>query len=183
MRLPELQVETASYELDAFGATVDQLRATLRALRAEGRENKAPGAIPSLGKMLKPELQALCTEKEVPFNRKTTAPELRQYLKGWRVEGAISGRGSAAAPAPAIGGSDRAWFGKREMKTYEDVLDTDQGYCQRAVLELDRGRASALLARFARRVKACAAQPLPETKCKANPEDACKRRPSFTSKP
>ena len=46
MRMPELQAEVASYELDVRDATCDQLRVILRALRAEGHENKAQDYIP-----------------------------------------------------------------------------------------------------------------------------------------
>ena len=57
------------------------------------------------------ERQAACAEKGVPRDRETTAPENRQRLKGWRVEDAISGQGSAAAPGPPIRGDNLHCFG------------------------------------------------------------------------
>ncbi|CAK0864559.1 unnamed protein product, partial [Prorocentrum cordatum] len=154
MRMPELQAEVASYDLDVRDATCDQLRVILRALRAEGRESTPQGDyIPGLGKKNKEELQQLCRDRQIEFDQRTTVPELRQRLKGWKVEDAAS---SAPATYPT---ADYRW-----------VLKNDLGYAQWAVLELNSNRASPLLARLARWVKAHGVQPLPPEKAKTTLE-------------
>ena len=171
MRMPELQAEVASYELDVRDATCDQLRVILRALRAEGHENKAQDYIPGLGKKCKEELQQLCRERNIDFDQRTTVPELRQYLKGWRVEDAVSSSaGAVAHPGPQIKGDDEMRFGKYPTAEYRWVLKNDLGYAQWAVLELDKNRASPLLARFARWAKAHGVKPLPPERAKTTIE-------------
>ena len=170
MRLPELQAEVASYELDVRDAKCDQLRVILRALRAEGKsETKAD--IPGLIKMHKHELQELCRERKIEFDQRTTVPELRQLLKGWKVEDAVSSASaSVARPSHQITGDDTMRFGKYPTANYRWVLKNDLGYARWAVLELENSRASPLLARFARWVKAHGVKPLEPGKAKATLE-------------
>ncbi|CAK0817731.1 unnamed protein product, partial [Prorocentrum cordatum] len=167
VRMGDQQAEVASCELDARVATCDQLRVTLRALRAEGQDKTAQG-VPGLGKMHKRELQELRRMKGIGFGQHTTVPELRQRLKGWKVEVAVSGASSNVAhPSSQITGSDKMSFGKYPTADYRWVLKNDLGYARRAVLELDNGRASPLLARFGRWVKAHGVRPLEPEELKA----------------
>ena len=171
MRMLELQAEVASYDLDVRDATCDQLRVILRALRAEGKSDPKAPAIPGLSKMNKPELQELCRERKIEFDQKTTVPGLRQLLKEWRVEDAISSSSSSVAhPNPQITGDDVMRFGKYPTATYRWVIKNDIGYSRWAVLELNNGRASPLLARFARWVKAHGVKPLEPAKLKTTLE-------------
>ncbi|CAK0840847.1 unnamed protein product [Prorocentrum cordatum] len=172
MRMPELQAEVASYDLDVRDATCDQLRVILRALRAEGRESTPQDDyIPGLGKKNKEELQQLCRDRQIEFDQRTTVPELRQRLKGWKVEDAASSASATVAhPSSQITGADKMRFGKYPTADYRWVLKNDLGYAQWAVLELNSNRASPLLARFARWVKAHGVQPLPPEKAKTTLE-------------
>ncbi|CAK0869680.1 unnamed protein product [Prorocentrum cordatum] len=174
MRMRELQAEVASYDLDVRDATRDQLRVILRALRAEGRES-APqdDYIPGLGKKNKEELQQLCRDRQIEFDQRAPVPELRQRLKGWKVEDAVSSAAATVAhPSAQITGADKMRFGKYPTADYRWVLQNDLGYAQWAVLELNNIRASPLLARFARWVKAHGVQPLPPEKAKTTLEAA-----------
>ncbi|CAK0891483.1 unnamed protein product [Prorocentrum cordatum] len=114
MRMPELQAEVASYDLDVRDATHDQLRVILRALRAEGRESTPQdNCIPGPGKKNKEELQQLCRDRKIEFDQRTTVPELRQRLKGWKVEDAASKASATVAhPSSQITGDDKMRFGK-----------------------------------------------------------------------
>ncbi|CAK0843154.1 unnamed protein product, partial [Prorocentrum cordatum] len=172
MRMPELQAEVASYDLDVRDATRDQLRVILRALRAEGRESTPQGDyIPGLGKKNKEELQQLCQGRQIEFDQRATVPELRQRLKGWKVEDAASSASATVAhPSSQITGADKMRFGKYPTADYRWVLKNDLGYAQWAVLELNSNRASPPLARFARWVKAHGVQPLPPEKAKTTLE-------------
>ncbi|CAK0836144.1 unnamed protein product [Prorocentrum cordatum] len=172
-RMQELQAEVASYDLDVRDATCDQLRVILRALRAEGRESTPQdNYIPGLGKKNKEELQQLCRDRKIEFDQRTTVPELRQRLKGWKVEDAASSASATAAhPSSQITGDDKIRFGKYPTADYRWVLKNDLGYAQWAVLELNSNRASPLLARFAR-VKAHGVQPLAPEKAKTTSEAA-----------
>ncbi|CAK0900905.1 unnamed protein product [Prorocentrum cordatum] len=173
MRMPELQAEVASYDLDVRDATCDQLRVILRALRAEGRESTPQDEyIPGLGKKNKEELQQLCQDRQIEFHQRTTVPELRQRLKGWKVEDAASSASATVAhPSSQITGADKMRFGKYPTADYRWVLKNDLGYAQWAVLELNSNRASPLLARFAKWVKAHGVQPLPPEKAKTTLEE------------
>ncbi|CAK0897484.1 unnamed protein product, partial [Prorocentrum cordatum] len=161
MRMGDLQAEVASYALDARDATCDQLRVILRALRAKVQDKMR------FGKMRKHELQELRRMKGIGVDQHATAPELRQRLKGWKVENAVSGASSNVAhPRPQITGNDRVRFGKYPTANYRRVLKNDLGYARWAVLELENGRASPLLARFGRWVKARGVRPLEPEKLK-----------------
>ena len=171
MRMAELKAEVASYDLDVRDATCDQLRVILRALRAEGQSETKSQEIPGLSKMQKAELQEWCKHKKIQFDQHTTVPELRQRLKGWKVEDAISSSSNSAAhPHPQITGGDTMRFGKYPTATYRWVLQHDLGYARWAVLELGNERASPLLARFARWVKAHGVKPLEVEKLKTTLE-------------
>ncbi|CAK0887145.1 unnamed protein product [Prorocentrum cordatum] len=172
MRMPELQAEVANYDLDVRDATCDQLRVILRALRAEGRESTPQDDyVPGLGKKNKEELQQLCRDRQIEFDQRTTVPELRQRLKGWKVEDAASSASATVAhPSSQITGADKMRFGKYPTADYRWVLKNDLGYAQWAVLELNSNQASPLLARFARWVKARGVQPLPPGKAKTTLE-------------
>ncbi|CAK0836030.1 unnamed protein product [Prorocentrum cordatum] len=172
MRMPELQAEVASYDLDVRDATCDQLRVILRALRAEGRESTPQDDyIPGLGKKNKEELQQLRRDRQIEFDQRTPVPELRQRLKGWKVEDAVSSAAATVAhPSSQITGADKMRFGKYPTADYRWVLKNDLGHAQWAVLELKNNRASPLLARFARWVKAHGVQPLPPEKAKTTLE-------------
>ncbi|CAK0890787.1 unnamed protein product, partial [Prorocentrum cordatum] len=172
MRMPDLQAEVASCDLDVRDATCDQLRVILRALRAEGRESTPQGDyIPGLGKNNKEELQQLRRDRQIEFDQRTTVPELRQRLKGWKVEDSASNASATVAhPSSQVTGADKMRFGKCPTADYRWVLKNDLGYAQWAVLELNSSRASPLLARFARWVKAHGAQPLPPEKAKTTLE-------------
>ncbi|CAK0846224.1 unnamed protein product, partial [Prorocentrum cordatum] len=172
MRMPELQAEVASYDLDVRDATCDQLRVILRAQRAEGRESAPQGDyIPGLGKKNKEELQQLCRDRQIEFDQRTPVPELRQRLMGWKVEDAVSSAAATVAhPSSQITGADKMRFGKYPAADYRWVLKNDLGYAQWAVLELNNNRASPLLARSARWIKARGVQPLPPEKAKTTLE-------------
>ncbi|CAK0847915.1 unnamed protein product [Prorocentrum cordatum] len=172
MRMLELQAEVASYDLDVRDATCDQLRVILRALRAEGRESTPQDDyIPGRGKNNKEELQQLRRDRQIEFDQRAPVPELRQRLNGWKVENAVSSAAATVAhPSSQITGADKMRFGKYPTADYRRVLRNDLGYAQWAVLELNNSRASPLLARFARRVKAHGVQPLPPEKAKTTLE-------------
>ncbi|CAK0807406.1 unnamed protein product, partial [Prorocentrum cordatum] len=142
MRMPELQAEVASYDLDVLDATCDQLRVILRALRAEGRESTPQDDyIPGLGKKNKEELQQLRRDRQVEFDQRTPVPELRQRLMGWKVEDAVSSAAATVAhPSLQITGADKMRFGKYPTADYRRVLKNDLGYAQWAVLELNNNR-------------------------------------------
>ncbi|CAK0817025.1 unnamed protein product, partial [Prorocentrum cordatum] len=120
MRMPELQAEVASYDLDVRDATCDQLRVILRALRAEGRESTPQDDyIPGLGKKNKGDLQQLCRDHQIEFDQRTPAPELRQRLKGWKVEDTVSSAAATVAhPSSQITGADKMRFGKYPTADY-----------------------------------------------------------------
>ncbi|CAK0789088.1 unnamed protein product, partial [Prorocentrum cordatum] len=172
MRMGGPQAGVASYELDVRDATCDQLRVIPRALRAQGQDKKAQD-IPGLGKMHAHEPQEFRWAKDIDFDQHATVPELRQRLQGWKVEDAVSGASSNVAhPSLQITGNEKMRFGKYPTADYRWVLKNDLGNARWAVLELNNGWASPLLARFARWVKAHGVKPPEPEKAKTAIEAA-----------
>ena len=154
MRHQELLDEIAEHCFIHNGtANCDQLRTLREDAASDGTKSTEDNYIPGLSKkMVKGELQQLCRDKKIAYLDTETCLELRNKLRGCNAaDAACSGSQSVnAGTSRQIMHMDLMRFGQYKHWTYEQVLCKDWGYCWWCVLQYEKNKVAALLARFAR---------------------------------
>ena len=138
----DLEKELREFGVDCTGATVEQMRETLREVRKSTEEIPVP-KLKGLSAMKKAELVQMAMQQGIDPTGKTCA-QLRLAIQGWEATAAAAS-GSAARPQAAILGSDLVTFGRYKGEQYRQILRNRQSYAAWVVTTKDTSECHALL--------------------------------------
>jgi hypothetical protein len=119
----ELRMELIACAVDVQGATVAQMRETLRQLRGEDFRKRS---VQGLSAMKKPELMTQAEALGVDPTGKT-AVQLRLAIQGWDAAAAAAS-GKVASPATRVTGTDKVTFGQYKGEMYANILKNRPSY-------------------------------------------------------
>ena len=113
----ELGQELRSCGADVRGATVAQMRETLRHLRGQ---DVPKNTVKGISSMKKADLEQVATERGIEKTGKTVT-QLRLAIQGWDAASAAA-TGQIAAPSVRIMSTDVVGFGQHKGSSYRSIL-------------------------------------------------------------